>query len=38
MAAGVSETLWSLEDIVAKVDEIAPAPAARGPYKKRAGV
>lgn len=36
MAAGVSETLWSLEDVVAKIDELAPAPARRGPYKKRA--
>ena len=26
---------WSLEDIVAKIDEMAPAPKARGPYKKR---
>lgn len=37
MAAGVSETLWSLEDVVAKIDEMAPAPKPRGPYKKRAG-
>lgn len=36
MAAGVSETLWSLEDVVAKIDEMAPAPKPRGPYKKRA--
>lgn len=35
MAAGVSETLWSLEDVVAKIDEMAPAPEPRGPYKKR---
>lgn len=35
MAAGVTERLWSLEDIVAKIDEMAPAPKARGPYKKR---
>jgi hypothetical protein len=37
MAAGVSETLWSLDDVVAKIDEIAPAPKPRGPYKKRVG-
>jgi hypothetical protein len=36
MAAGVSETLWSLEDVVAKIDEMAPAPKPRGPYKKLA--
>ena len=36
MAAGVTDTVWSLEDIVAKIDELAPAPKPRGPYKKRA--
>jgi len=36
MAAGVSDRLWSLEDVVAKIDEMAPAPKPRGPYKKRA--
>jgi IS1 family transposase len=35
MAAGITERLWSLEDIVAKIDEMAPAPKPRGPYKKR---
>jgi hypothetical protein len=30
--AGVSDRLWSLEDVVAKMDELAPKP--RGPYKK----
>ena len=35
MAAGVTDRLWSLEDVVAKIDELAPAPKARGPYKKR---
>jgi IS1 family transposase len=35
MAAGVSDRLWSLEDVVAKIDEMVPAPARRGPYKKR---
>ena len=35
MAAGITDRLWSLEDIVAKIDEMAPAPKARSPYKKR---
>jgi IS1 family transposase len=36
MAAGVSDRLWSLEDVVAQIDEMAPVPKPRGPYKKRA--
>jgi IS1 family transposase len=36
MAAGVTGRLWSLEDVIAKIDELAPATAKRGPYKKRA--
>ena len=38
MAAGVTDTLWSLEDVVAKIDEMNPPPqrGPRGPYKKRA--
>lgn len=35
MAAGVTDRLWSLEDVVAKIDDMAPAPKKRGPYKKR---
>lgn len=35
MAAGITDRLWSLEDIVAKIDDMAPAPKPRGPYKKR---
>ena len=35
MAAGITDTLWSLEDIVAKIDAMAPTPKARGPYRKR---
>ena len=35
MAAGITDTLWSLEDIVGKMDAVAPAPKARGPYKTR---
>lgn len=36
MAAGVTDRLWSLEDIVTKMGELAPAPKPRGPYKSRA--
>jgi len=35
MAAGITDTLWSLEDIIAKVDEMNPTPSKRGPYKKK---
>jgi IS1 family transposase len=35
MAAGVSKTLWSMDNIVALIDAAAPPPAKRGPYKKR---
>lgn len=35
MAAGITDRLWSLEDIVARIDADAPAPKARGPYKPR---
>ena len=35
MAAGITDRLWSLEDIVAKIDAMAPAPKARGAYRKR---
>jgi len=36
MAAGIADRLWSLDDVIAKIDELAPAPKKRGPYKKRA--
>ncbi len=36
MAAGITDRLWSLEDVLARIDADAPAPKARGPYKKRA--
>ena len=36
MAAGITDRLWSLEDVIAKIDELTPAPKVRGPYKKRA--
>lgn len=35
MAAGIADTLWSLDDVIAKIDEMAPPPAKRGPYKKK---
>ena len=35
MAAGVSQTLWSMDDLVTMVDAVAPKPGPRGPYKKR---
>jgi IS1 family transposase len=35
MAGGITDRLWSLEDIVARIDRMAPAPTKRGPYKKR---
>jgi IS1 family transposase len=35
MAAGVTDRLWSLDDVIAKIDELAPSPKVRGPYKKR---
>jgi IS1 family transposase len=35
MAAGVSQTLWSMDDLVAMMDAEAPKPGPRGSYKKR---
>ena len=35
MAAGISDHLWSMADIVDLIEKAAPAPKARGPYRKR---
>ena len=35
MAADVADKLWSMDDLVAMMDEVAPKPGPRGPYKKR---
>jgi IS1 family transposase len=35
MAAGVTDKLWSMDDLVAMMDEVAPKPGPRGPYKKQ---
>lgn len=34
MAAGVSDTLWSMTDLAEMVDAAQPKPGPRGPYKK----
>lgn len=33
MAAGVSKTLWTMDDIVALTDAAAPAPKQRSRYR-----
>jgi IS1 family transposase len=35
MAAGLTDRLWDIEDIVALIEADAPKPGPRGPYKKR---
>jgi IS1 family transposase len=35
MAAGITDKPWSLEDIAERIEAEQPAPAKRGPYKKR---
>ncbi|MGA0601045.1 IS1 family transposase [Caulobacter sp. KR2-114] len=35
MAAGVSSTLWTMEDIAVRIEARRPQPGKRGPYKKR---
>jgi IS1 family transposase len=36
MAAGVTDHVWSIADMVAIIEAAEPAPAKRGPYKKQA--
>jgi hypothetical protein len=33
-AAGISDRLWSLEEVIAKIDALIPTPKVLGPYKK----
>jgi len=35
MAAGVVDTLWTMEDIAERIEARAPKPGKRGPYKKQ---
>ena len=35
MAAGLTDHVWDMEEVVAHIDVLAPTPAKRGPYKKR---
>jgi IS1 family transposase len=35
MAAGLSDTLWSMTDLAEMIDTALPKPSKRGPYKKR---
>jgi hypothetical protein len=35
MAAGVVDTLWSIEDIAERIEAAQAKPMTRGPYKKR---
>ena len=34
MEAGVSDYVWSMEEILGMVDSFLPKPGKRGPYKK----
>jgi hypothetical protein len=36
MAAGISDTLWSMTGLAEMIDAAQPKPSKRGPYKKQA--
>jgi hypothetical protein len=38
MAAGLSDHVWSLEEIVMMADRYTPKPSKRGPYKKKSAI
>ena len=38
MEAGLSKTVWDMEDLVRIMDERAPKPGPRGPYKNRSEI
>jgi len=38
MAVGLSDHVWSLEEIVMVADRCMPKPGPRGPYKKKSVV
>jgi hypothetical protein len=38
MACGLSDHVWSLEEIVMMADRYMPKPGPRGPYKKKGAV
>ncbi|MGD1022696.1 MAG: hypothetical protein ABR880_07915 [Candidatus Sulfotelmatobacter sp.] len=38
MAAGLSDHVWALEEIVMMADSYSPKPGKRGPYKKKLAV
>ena len=38
MAAGLSDSVWSLEEIVMMADRYMPKPGPRRPYKKKGAV
>jgi hypothetical protein len=37
MAAGISETLWSMKELAEMIDANLPKPGKRGPYKRSGG-
>ena len=38
MEAGLTDHVWSFDDLIAEMDKMAPPPAKRGPYKKKGKV